>query len=342
MLRIVGDISLTDGYFNSGFGIGSKLKSNFDPFRDVEMNPEDCWIGNFEGVASELTDQKERAALCFRVEPDYLRHIRPFDFYGIANNHVMQHGETAYDRTVTFLNSLGSKCFGSNSQRTQIFVHQGKCVSITGLCLRIDNFTDNPSYWYNPEYKEIENELVKLPQEAFKIIYIHWGNEFINRPSSQQKRFAHWLIDSGFDLVVGMHPHVLQGYEVYNNKYIFYSIGNFVFDMPWEPTKYGVIVNVDLSAKNVTPYVDYIKISDEFRPRIVDENSVPKKYHFNYLNTILYKESNSEEYHNEIKCFYKQYRKANHRCIFMRMLKHPNIIYGLIKDYAIRRLIRKY
>lgn len=84
------------------------------------------------------------------------------------------------------------------------------------MCLRIDDFTDDPSYWYNPEYKEIEKELKSLPVDAFKVLYVHWGNEYINRPSFAQKKFAHWLIDAGFDLIIGMHPHVLQGYEEYN------------------------------------------------------------------------------------------------------------------------------
>lgn len=337
MLKIVGDINLTDGYFDVGFGVGSKLKQGFDPFQHLDRKPEDCWIGNFEGVASETSEKTGNAALQFRVDPQYLSHLKHFDVYGIANNHAMQHGQIAYQRTFDFLTSQGCKCFGSNTQKTQAFEHQGRKVSVTGFSQRVDAFSESPCYWHNPEYRDIEQEIKQLPDDAFKIAFVHWGNEFINRPSSQQKRFAHWLVDTGFDLVVGMHPHILQGYEQYHSKYIFYSLGNFVFDMPWNPTKYGAEVSVDLSKDIVSTKVEYVKINNEFVPQIIDEKGVPKEFRFDYLNQQLTKEDNSEEYHAEIMQCYKQYRKANHKDIAHKMLSHPTIITSTVKDFIKRR-----
>lgn len=338
MIFFTGDICLTDGYFDAGFGVGSKLKQGFNPFQHIQWNAEDCWVGNFEGVTSETSEQTGNAALQFRVEPQYLNHLKHFDLYGIANNHAMQHGAVAYQRTIDFLTTQGCKCFGSNAQKTQIFEHQGRKVSITGFSQRVDAFCEEPCYWHNPEYKEIEDEFASLAQDTFKVVFVHWGNEFINRPSSQQKRFAHWLVDVGFDLVIGMHPHILQGYEVYYDKYIFYSLGNFVFDMPWEPTKYGAIVSVDLEKDTINPNVEYVRINDEFAPQIVDEKNVPKEFRFDYLNQQLTKEDNSEEYHAEINRCYKRYRKANHKDIAKKMLAHPAVIGGTLKDYIKRRL----
>lgn len=338
MLKIVGDINLTDGYFDVGFGVGSKLKQGFDPFQHINRNPEDCWIGNFEGVASETSEKTGNAALQFRVDPQCLTHLKHLDVYGIANNHAMQHGAAAYQRTFDFLTSQGCKCFGSNVQKTQIFEHQGRKVSITGFSQRVDAFSESPCYWHNPEYKDIEDEFASLPQDAFKMVFVHWGNEFINRPSSQQKKFAHWLVDIGFDLVIGMHPHILQGYEVYHGTYIFYSLGNFVFDMPWEPTKYGAVVSVDLSKDSVLPMVEYVRLNNEFAPEFVKENDVPKEYRFEHLNQQLTKEDNSEGYHAEINKCYKNYRKANHKDIAKKMLSHPAVIGGTVKDFIKRRL----
>lgn len=338
MLKIVGDINLTDGYFDVGFGVGSKLKQGFDPFLHLDRKPEDCWIGNFEGVASETSEKTGNAALQFRVEPHYLNHLKHFDLYGIANNHAMQHGAAAYQRTFDYLSSCGCLCFGSNAQKTQVFDHQDRKVSITGFSQRIDAFSKEPCYWHNPEYKEIEQEIRQLPENAFKIVFVHWGNEFINRPSSPQKHFAHWLVDIGFDLIIGMHPHILQGFEVYQGKYVFYSLGNFVFDMPWEPTKYGAIVSVVLSKDTIVPKVEYVRIDNEFAPQIVDEKDVPKEFRFDYLNEQLVKEDNSEEYHAEINRCYKEYRKANHKDIAQKMLSHPAVIGGTVKDFIKRRL----
>ena len=337
MLRIVGDISLTDGYFDVGFGIGTKLKEGLDPFKYIQRAEDDCWIGNFEGVASDNTNKEGTGAFQFRVSPSSLRHFRHFEFYGCANNHTMQHGEEAYNQTIESLEELGAKTFGSIIKKTQVFLHQGRTVSVTGFSQRVDSFSDSPLYWYNPEYRDIQNELANIPQDAYKIVYVHWGNEFINYPSSQQKRFAHWLVDIGFDIVIGMHPHILQGYEVYNEKYIFYSLGNFVFDMAWKPTKYGAIVNVDLSSENIKPHVNYVKITKDCLPQVVNHDLIPESIRFDYLNSLLLKDDNSEEYHIEINNYYKLYRKANHKDILSKMICHPKMIYGVITDYIRRR-----
>ena len=338
MLVFTGDINLTDWYFNAGFGIGTRIANGFDPFRKLERNANDLWVGNFEGVASNVTDSVGFAGEVFRVPPKVLQKLNHFDVYGLANNHAMQHGKEAYQQTFEAICGYGSKCFGADKQRSVIVKHQGKMVSITGMCLRIDDFTDDPSYWYNPEYKEIEKELKTLPEDAFKVLYIHWGNEYINRPSSAQKKFAHWLIDAGFDLIIGMHPHVLQGYEEYNGKYIFYSLGNFVFEMAWEPTKIGAIVKFDLDTKQ--PSVEYIHIENDCTPVVVEESKIPAEWRFDYLNDALKKEDNSEQYHAEISRNYAAYRKANHRYIINNMIKHPTLGNSLLKDFIKRRFLK--
>lgn len=340
MLKIVGDINLADGFFDVGYGIGSMLKCGFDPFGRINRCKGDCWIGNFEGVASDVSDRTGVASNQFRIDPQYLKHLDHFEFYSIANNHVMQHGTDAYQRTNEVLTSFGSRCFGSGSNRTVRFEHQGRKVSITGFSQRVDYFSLEPAYWYNPEYKEIEIELASIPSDTFKIVYVHWGNEFINRPSSQQKRFAHWLVDAGADLVIGLHPHVLQGYELYREKYIFYSLGNFVFNMPWEPTKYGALISIDLLNETVHPVVDYIRIDEDGTPIITDEGHVPCNLRFDFLNELIHKEDNSEEYHADIRKFYNQYRKANHLDIIKRMIRHPEQIGYLMKDFIKRRFLK--
>lgn len=339
MLVFTGDINLTDWYFNVGFGIGTRIANGFDPFRKLNRNAYDLWVGNFEGVASNVTDKVGYDGEVFRAQPRVLQNLNHFDVYGLANNHVMQHGKEAYQQTFDAICGYGSNCFGANRQKSVIMKHQGKMVSFTGVSLRIDDFTNAPSYWCNPEYKEIETELKSLPVDAFKVLYIHWGNEYINRPSSAQKKFAHWLIDAGFDLIVGMHPHVLQGYEEYNGKYIFYSLGNFVFEMAWEPTKIGAIVKFDLDTKQ--PSVEYIHIENDATPVVVEESKIPIEWRFDFLNEVLKKEDNSEQYHAEISKNYATYRKANHRYIVNNMIKHPILGKELLKDFIQRRFLKK-
>lgn len=151
------------------------------------------------------------------------------------------------------------------------------------MCLRIDDFTDDPSYWYNPEYKEIEKELKSLPVDAFKVLYVHWGNEYINRPSSAQKKF-------------------------------------------------------DLDTK--LPFVEYIHIENDCTPVVADETKIPAEWRFSYLNEVLKKEDNSEQYHAEISRNYAAYRKANHRYIINNIIKHPALGNNLLKDYIKRKILK--
>lgn len=339
MLNFVGDINLTDWDFNFGFGIGSRISQGFNPFDGLQRNEADVWVGNFEGVASDITEKKGMAAKVFRVAPSALEGLKHFDIYGFANNHAMQHGREAYKQTVTALKKFGCIVFGTNGQRTSIIEHKGRKIALTGVCFRVDEFTDSPCYWYNPEFKEIQEEFNSLPKDAFKVLFVHWGNEYINRPSSQQKKFAHWLIDAGADLIIGMHPHVLQGYEDYQGKRIYYSLGNFVFDMVWEPCRYGALVTVDF-ANDIPEYKsNYVYIGKDCSPIVVPEREVPGCYRFEYLNEQLKKEDNSEEYHNEINQLYKAYSKANRKNVIKNILAHPSFGVNVLTDFVKRRFI---
>lgn len=339
MLRFVGDINLTDWDFNFGFGIGSRISQGYNPFSLIKRKESDLWIGNFEGVASDVTEKTGMPAKVFRVNTDAIKMLSHLDVYGFANNHAMQHGREAYNQTVNILKEMGAQVFGVNNARSIVIEHQGKKVSLSGCSFRIDEFTHNPCYWYNPEYIEIVNEIRSLPKDAFKVFFVHWGNEFINRPASQQKKFAHWLIDAGFDLIIGMHPHVLQGYEDYNGKRIYYSLGNFIFDMAWVGCRYGAIVGVDLSGENPVFHNQYVFIDEACTPRIVAEENVPDQFCFKFLNQQLLKEDNSEQYHSEINRVYKLYSRANRKHIVGNIFNHPSFGVAVLRDFIKRRFL---
>lgn len=338
MIYFAGDINLTDWMFNVGFGIGANIEKGLDPLRFLERKEGDIWIGNFEGVASSVSANKGIYAKAFRVNPKTLDKVSHMDVYGFANNHAMEHGPEAYHETLTAIESYGSKVFGTCDKKSYIFEHQGKKVSITGMCTRIEATKWDPLYWHNPEYNEIEDELAQLPPDAFKILYTHWGNEFINRPSATQKKFAHWLIDAGFDLIIGMHPHVLQGYEEYKGKRIYYSLGNCVFDMPSEQCKIGALISLDLSNSNAEYKEQYIRIDDTCCPHVVLEEEIPKQWRFLYLNEKLKLDDNSEDYHKEINWRYQIYRRANRKQILLSAFTHPKSFLGVFVDFIKRKL----
>lgn len=337
MIVFTGDINLTDWIFNVGFGIGTNISKGLNPFKYLVRKDNEVWVGNFEGVASHTSIYDGFYSGSFRVEPDVLKGLHHMDYYGFANNHAMEHGGEAYKETVKALESYGSKVFGTKAKKSVVFEHQEKVVSITGMCLRIEAMKEEPLYWHNPEYNEIKAEIDSLPKDAYKVLYVHWGNEYINRPSAAQKKYAHWLIDSGFDLIIGMHPHVLQGYEDYNGGRIYYSLGNCVFDMPSEQCKIGALVVLGFIDGKSCYSEKYLKIDKECCPHVVAENDIPQQWHFDYLNDRVKIDDNSEEYHKEIEKGYKIYQKANRRQLLLSAFSHPKSFMAVLMDYVKRK-----
>lgn len=334
MLRIVGDINFTDGFFDTGFGVGSSIAAGNNPLCRLSRNKDDFWIGNFECVCSDISSLTGTHAKQFRISPKCLKTVKHLNLYGVANNHVMQHGAEAYRQMIKFIESTGALYAGTQEKPTTVFDHQGRKVSITVFNQRPENFTKPPLYWAMPEYGAVKEELDKYDDCNYRIVFVHWGIEFINYPYNDQKQFAHFLIDSGADLVVGMHPHVMQGYEVYKGKHIFYSLGNCVFNMPWESTKYSLQVNVDLESNEVS--YQYLHIEKDYFPSYIE--TVPKQYSLEYLNSLLDICEDNEKYFLKVQNYLSQYRKANRREIVKNLfkLKIKDLI-SILSDFVKRK-----
>jgi poly-gamma-glutamate synthesis protein (capsule biosynthesis protein) len=106
------------------------------------------------------------------------------------------------------------------------------------------------------------------PQVDLIVVVMHDGIEYVNDPAVHQKEFARAAIEAGADLVLGHHPHVVQKMEIYNGKYIFYSLGNYIFDQMWSlETRQGLGIMFHLDKSGVTS-LDYypVRIEDYCQP----------------------------------------------------------------------------
>ena len=336
MLRFTGDICFTDNYFDIGYGVGSAISNGLNPFKNIEKKEDDIWIGNFECVATDISIHSNYRKDCFRISPSLLGKMNLVDYYGIANNHVAEHGNEAYEQMCEHLNSFCKGCFGSKQQKTIVFEHQTRKIAITAFSLRKDETKREPLYWAFPELNEIEQEYNSIEADV-KILYLHWGVEFINYPNTEQRKLAHWLIDLGYDLIIGMHPHILQGYEVYKGKHIFYSLGNFVFNMAWYPSKFSAVVSFDVNTGKVE--CDYVKIDENYSPYIITASDVPNNMRFEYLNSLFNDNENPESYINKAKKGLKAYRKRNYLSFIKNIHRNNlNIIVNILFDFIKRRM----
>jgi hypothetical protein len=338
MLYFAGDINFSDGFFDTGFGIGNSILNGKDPYCNINRDTNDIWFGNLECVVSDQSNKTGIYKKQFRIDTSCLKHIQHFNIYNVANNHVMQHGEEAFAEMLHCIESFGSIYIGANHRRTLEVQHQGKHIGLLSFSQREEKYSKTPLYWCNPEYTEIESEFAKIAHLDYKIVYIHWGNEFIDRPYLDQKKFAHWLVDLGFDLVVGAHPHVLQGYEIYHDKYIFYSLGNFVFNMPLESTRYSIVLKMDLSSNLLNIEFDYVHIEKDNFPKIIPLIDVPNQYRFEYLNERIKIENENELYYASTSSFNKKYRLSNYKMLIKTLFKFKfSVLTAIVFDFVKRR-----
>jgi hypothetical protein len=341
MIHIVGDINYADGFFDPGFGIGSQIANGLDPFDRLNFKEGDVWIGNLECVISANSNKNSIYKNQFRIDPISLKAIKHFDYYCIANNHVMQHGKSSYREMQKEIHTFGSKYFGSNSERSITFNHMDYSVGILGFSQHYDRFSRSPEYWYLPEYSEIAAEYEKISTCDVKIAYMHWGCEFMDHPYIDQIQFAHWLVDCGFDVVVGTHPHVLQGFEKYKQGHIFYSLGNFLFNMPNSDTKYAAILNIDYNGSIIVDY-KYVKSDDKNMPIILAAEMFPQKYSFPILNGKILNPKDKEQYFKTLSIVLRKYRIINYAFIARSIFKyHPGDLFRILYDYIKRRVLSR-
>lgn len=162
-----------------------------------------------------------------------------FDILNLANNHTMDQGREGLLDTIELLESSGIRTLGAGKSRSEarkpVFIEKGWTK------LGFLGYSDFPpeGYMYDedkadvarPDMKTLSEEIRTAAEQCdFLVVSFHWGKEFDSYPGDRQREMAHAAIDSGAGLVIGHHPHVLQGVEKYKGKLIFYSLGNFVFD----------------------------------------------------------------------------------------------------------------
>lgn len=191
------------------------------------LRAHDLTVGNFEGTSPLVHVPTKELTFQFSIRPEYLRNLKHvgFDVLSLANNHSYDHGRSGYEHTLEICTESSLLCAGD-----AYTVGTSSMSAITVGDTRI-GFIFLHTLFHEPEAVEVMNALHELTQRTdVQIAYVHWGTEYELSHSGSQAVLARTLIDSGADAVIGHHPHVVQGVEIYNSRPIFYSLGNFVFD----------------------------------------------------------------------------------------------------------------
>lgn len=205
-----------------GFDAYAEKYGNEWFFKNVEdiFAEDDLTIVNFEGTLSDR-GEREIKQFAFRGNPDYVNILSQssVEAANLANNHSMDYGMVSLEDTKLHLDNAGIlHCRGEED--VTITEINGIKIGLVGI-----------NYLNDQMKTELEAAIKKAKDEGAELVIlsIHWGVEKATSPNSEQIKAAHTAIDCGADLVIGNHPHVLQGLEKYNGRYICYSLGNFSF-----------------------------------------------------------------------------------------------------------------
>jgi gamma-polyglutamate biosynthesis protein CapA len=279
VLHAVGDIALGDHPLCTGFGTHSRSrrKPAAFPFAHVSgvLSSADLRFGNLECTLSERgLRPHDYHSVQMRGHAGYVAGLvdSGFDVLNVANNHSMQHGPGPFEDTVNMLRNAGiSVCgvrHGGASAPVAVTVHDLR-VAFLGYSLRPRQyFTEEPLYAEGRVEGIVADVGAVRANCDVLVVSLHWGDEFIDRPSPADVQLAHAVVDAGADLIIGHHPHVLRGVERYGRGWIVYSLGNFVCDMLWdEELRETAICECRLTAAGVADLrLVPVRINDDCQP----------------------------------------------------------------------------
>jgi poly-gamma-glutamate synthesis protein (capsule biosynthesis protein) len=320
ILKAVGDICPGD---MSILGLGvcslSRKYGVSYPFSFVKdyLGNADIVIGNLEGI---LTSKAYSKTLRFCGVPEFAQGLRNagFNVLSVANNHIFEQGIPGFNETITALERNGIFICGRRGEgeyysNPVIINVKGETVGLLSYnWVGTTKFPDADRYiaqscdsvvnytWQrNPDVDKVNlqnigarnihvlNDIRRLKTCVDHVVVLpHWGFEFVHVPPFGVVQEAHSFIDAGADCIIGSHPHVLQGYEMYKGRMVFYSLGNFVFDMPVKESRKTALVEISLCKHVETSHAfSFFEINKKHQPvsasidqadrisRIIDESN---------------------------------------------------------------------
>lgn len=246
-----GDVCFHDAYANMGSYVqrGSDIRNCISPYLLAEMQDADLCMVNNEFSYSDRGTPLADKTYTFRSKPDNVNILRDMgvDIVSIANNHAYDYGPEAFLDTIQTLDGAGVRHVGGGENLEKAsepvyFTVQNLKIGFVSAT-QIER-TDNPDTKGATEsapgvlrcYSEKELthflEVVEKAKEEcdFLIAYMHWGTENTDVPDWAQPYQAEKIAQAGADLIVGCHPHCLQGLDVVEGALVIYSLGNYWFN----------------------------------------------------------------------------------------------------------------
>jgi len=280
-LTFVGDVMVAEEP-------GALITSGADPLAAVAkyLGPKRLRIANLECVIA-TTGTPEIKPFTFRAEPRTLPAIaKYFDGVSVANNHSGDFGKAAFAEQLDLLDAARLPYFGGG--RDLAAAHRPWIVERDGLRIALLGYVEfkprsfeagavRPGVAWSGEDEQVLRDIRAAREQSHADIvipFMHWGWEDEGYPSERQRVFARQMLDAGADMIVGGHPHVTQGAEIYRGKPIVYSLGNFLFNgFDTEATTTGWLLEARIEKSGVRQWrTRVVRLAANGVPH-VDENA---------------------------------------------------------------------
>jgi len=238
-------------FFGGDVCISSPISSDFisnELANQIKNN--DFRVINWEAPIIKSTDNKsKKAGPSIFQNSTYSSFLEKnlFNVFSLANNHIMDYGENALKNTINILEQCGTT-FGASPNYDQIYkplildkngikVALISCGEAQFGCAKSEETQGGFAWVFSPQIPKLIRELKS--KVNFIVVVPHAGLEMEELPLPEWRSCYKNLIDLGADLIVASHPHVIQPKEKYKDKYIYYSLGNFLFNSANKHPKWG-------------------------------------------------------------------------------------------------------
>lgn len=275
-LMFGGDVTLSDHFETV---VGDDYEWAFEKLN--EYREADIAMVNLENPLTRATLSRPNKQFNFKAAPEAVQVLTHggVDIVNLANNHTMDYEEPGLVETLETLEQAGIHAVGAGrnlteARRPEIIEVKGQRIAYLGYYDANFHAAGEDIAGTNPLQHEHQQRVAEdiqaiRDQVDWVIVNYHWGIELSEYPADWQMELAHATIDQGADLVVGHHPHVLQGAEIYKGKPIIYSLGNFIFGGNSRTDYETAVLKVALKASRQMR-VEFLPVEvRQYQPRVV-------------------------------------------------------------------------
>ena len=272
-INFVGDLIFGDQPVKFGYGFDSQHSSQayasvFDGVRQA-FGTADFTVANFEAVIKPRMARTHVSnwSMCCDQSVAPVLADAGVSVVSVANNHTMDYSVGDYQYTIAQVQAAGIRIIGQKECPYTVLSQDGERVAVIGVSYI--QVAHTPAYFCNPtdEQWQAVMEQLEAQQVAKRIVYVHWGSEFIFHPTQRQLEIARSLTRLPIDAVVGHHPHILQAKGLVQAKPVVFSLGNFVSDYWQERARKTEILRLTTD----------LQLSDHYETIAckIDENGIP-------------------------------------------------------------------